>query len=71
MFRQQVARDLERAPEAVNLQDEAYVRKVAERMPDVVSFGGSMQHLYRAVLSSRCAPWRVSISPGSAWLTPR
>jgi hypothetical protein len=32
-----VTRDLERAPEAVNLRDEAYVRKAAERMPDVVS----------------------------------
>lgn len=36
-FRQQVVRELERAPEAVNLQDEAYVKKAAERMPDVVS----------------------------------
>jgi len=30
-----VKRDLERAPEAVNLGDEAYLRKGLDRMPDV------------------------------------
>lgn len=32
----QVRRDLESRPEVVNLQDEQYVRKVADRMQDVV-----------------------------------
>ncbi len=34
-----VERELEKAPETVNLQDEAYLRKVAEKMPDVVRVG--------------------------------
>ncbi|PSC76790.1 DNA-directed RNA polymerase I subunit 2 isoform X1 [Micractinium conductrix] len=34
-FRQQVLRDLETRPEVVNLQDEQYIRKTAERMQDV------------------------------------
>ena len=33
----QVLRDLEQRPEVVNLQDEQYVKKTAERMQDVVS----------------------------------
>ncbi len=33
----QVRRDLETRPEVVNLQDEQYIRKTAERMQDVVS----------------------------------
>ncbi len=32
----QVRRDLETRPEAVNLQDEQYIRKTADRMQDVV-----------------------------------
>ena len=31
----QVRRDMEVRPEAVNLQDELYLKKVADRMPDV------------------------------------
>jgi hypothetical protein len=31
----QVVRDLERAPETVNLRDEAYVRRAAGRLPDI------------------------------------
>jgi len=34
-LRQQVARDLERAPEVVNLMDEIYIKKAVERWPDV------------------------------------
>ncbi|EFN59491.1 hypothetical protein CHLNCDRAFT_138110, partial [Chlorella variabilis] len=34
-FRQQVRRDLDTRPEVVNLQDEQYIRKTAERMQDV------------------------------------
>ena len=35
--RAQVLRDLDSRPEVVNLQDEQYMRKTAERMQDVVS----------------------------------
>jgi hypothetical protein len=34
--RLQIVRDLEKAPAAVNLQDELYIKKAADRMPDVV-----------------------------------
>jgi hypothetical protein len=35
-FRAQVRRDLEQRPEVVNLQDEQYIRRTADRMQDVV-----------------------------------
>lgn len=35
----QVRRDLDTRPEVVNLQDEQYIRKTAERMQDVVRPG--------------------------------
>ncbi|KAK9845769.1 hypothetical protein WJX81_002042 [Elliptochloris bilobata] len=34
-FREQVIRDLERAPESVNLRDEAYIKRAADRLPDI------------------------------------
>ncbi|GAX83529.1 hypothetical protein CEUSTIGMA_g10954.t1 [Chlamydomonas eustigma] len=34
-FKELVAKDLERAPERVNLQDEAEIKKYSEKMPDV------------------------------------
>jgi len=35
LFRQQVLRELERSPEAVNLMDRAYVRKTLDKWPDI------------------------------------
>ena len=31
----QVIRDQERAPESVDLRNEAYIKRVAERLPDI------------------------------------
>ena len=31
----QVIRDQERAPESVDLRDEAYIKRAAERLPDI------------------------------------
>ena len=31
----QIKRDVEQRPDGVNLQDEAYLRKAADRMPDI------------------------------------
>lgn len=62
----QVRRDLETRPEAVNLQDEQYIRKTADRMQDVVRclanwlLAGSFACLY-----SNCA----SVQRHLSWLT--
>jgi len=51
----QVVRDLERAPETVNLRDEAYVRRAAARLPDIGRKVGRSPPLRRkAVLQARC-----------------
>lgn len=50
----QVRRDLETRPEVVNLQDEQYIRKTADRMQDVVRW----LHVVAAV-----------VVPGWLWLT--
>ena len=35
LLKQQITRDLERSPESVNMQDEVYLRKAADKWPDV------------------------------------